>query len=108
MPINRFHAERTATAGITSIDNSTEIDIREFAGGGIAVGTLSNQTTLSYYVASEPGGTYYELCDREGVAVTQAIDDGQAYPLPDELYGFGAFKVLADNTALQVTVSLKG
>lgn len=114
MSIIRFHTasderpnDHTITAALAVAD-STEIDIADFAGGGIAVGTLTNQTTLTYYVATKPGGTYKALYGRTAAAVTQAIDDDRAFPLPDEIYGFGALKIVVDGTALPVTVSLKG
>lgn len=116
MPIDRFHIStdeapnnRTVTAHHTTVASATEIDIRSLAGGGVWVGTLTDQTTLSYYVAGTPGGTYKRLYNRDGTAVTQAIDDDRAYPLPDEIYGWGALKIMVDGTAgLSVVVSLKG
>jgi hypothetical protein len=114
MSIIRFHTasderpnDRTVTAH-TSLDSSTEINIKDFAGGGVQVGTLSSATTLTYYVAAKPGGTYRQLYDRDNEAVTQAIGSDRSYPLPDEIYGFGALKLTADNEVLTIIVSLKG
>jgi|GEM_PF-2492283 len=98
---------RTVTAA-TSVEISTEIDIRDFAGGGIVLPSFGSATTLTYYVASKPGGTYQPLYDRDNAAVTQAITSEKSYPLPDEIYGFGALKITADNESLSVVISLKG
>jgi hypothetical protein len=113
MSIIRFHTASDSspndfqvTAAILPED-ATEIDIRDFAGGGISVPDGVPTTTIWYYVATKPGGTYRLLHDRDDAGVEQIVNGGYCYPLPDEMYGFGAFRMVA-GTAFDLAVSLKG
>jgi hypothetical protein len=113
MSLIRFHTasddrpnDRSITAS-TALEGSTEIDIRDFAGGGLVLPASTSAAALTYHVAAKPGGTYRALHDRDDEAVTQAVAQDRAYPLPDEIYGFGALKITSD-TEVTLTVSLKG
>jgi len=113
MSLIRFHTasdehpnEQSITASTTP-EGSTEISIRDFAGGGIVLPASTSATALTYHVAAKPGGAYRALYDRDDAAITQSVAQGRAYPLPDEIYGFGALKITAD-TEVTLTVSLKG
>jgi hypothetical protein len=115
MSIIRFHTATDLSpndypvTAATTLEDSTEIDIRDFAGGGVQVGTLWDQSVLFYYVAASPGGTYGLLYDRDDAIVQQNIGQDRCYPLPDEIYGFGALKIACNGSInLSLIISLKG
>jgi hypothetical protein len=107
MTLTRHHDQLTATAA-TSVDNSTPIYLADFSGGGVSVGTITSATKLTFYVAEKTKGTFRALTDSAGDALEQPVATGEAYSLPDEVFGWGALKIVADNEALTVIVSLKG
>jgi hypothetical protein len=64
-------------------------------------------TSLAYYGAMEPGGTYVAIQNGEGQAATQTVAAGNGYPIPDECTSYGALKLVA-NAAGTVELSCKG
>jgi hypothetical protein len=116
MGIIRFHTatdlspnQRTITVAITP-ENSTEIDFRDFAGGSFGVDENAGGSAYAiwYHVASKPGGTFRMLCDEDNIPIAHLISPNRSYALPEELYGFGAFKLVTANEPILATVSLKG
>lgn len=114
MPINRFHVPHPndttdfiVRADSTAAD-STEIDISEFAGGGFVMPDSSSATSIAFHVSTRIGGEYEPLYDRDNAAVTQTVAVSRAYPFPDEIYGFGALKLVANADEADIRISLKG
>jgi len=104
--MSRAFANLDAVALTDSASTTPEIQMEEWAGGSIhVVGT--SITGLTFYGATEPGGTFVPLYDKTNTAVTRTVDHTQVYPLPDECFGLGAIKIVA-NAAGAVNISLKG
>ena len=108
MQILRYGTVLDAVVDETA-SNCTEIPYEDFAGGLIFIPNGTSINSLKFDVAPEPGGTYERLYNSSNaeVAITAAAD--RSYPLPDELFGAGAFKIITNSiTAETVKVSLKG
>lgn len=115
MSIIRFHVPHPGdptdfiVRADTSVADSTEIDISEFAGGGFVMPDTTSATAIAFHVSTRIGGEYEPLYDRDNAAVSQTVAASRAYPLPDELYGFGAFKMVASGgDEADIRLSLKG
>ncbi len=74
----------------------TEIDFRQYAGGGFQVPASSslNGYTLVIYAAVAPGASYSQLVVN-GNPVTMTIYQDQFNELPEPVYGAGALKFSA-------------
>ena len=108
MQINRYGAALEAVVDETA-GNCTEIPYQDMSGGLIFIPNGTSINSLKFDVAPEPGGPDERLYDKSNseVAITAAAD--RAYPLPDELFGAGAFKIITNSiTAETIKVSLKG
>lgn len=90
----------------TSITTTEEIGFKGYGGGMVHVPNGSSVTSLTWWSAPEPGGTYEAAYDKDGNAVTQTVAADQAHPIPLALFGCGAIKAVA-NAAGNVQVSLK-
>jgi hypothetical protein len=115
MGINRFHVPQPGdpadfiVRADTTVADSTEIDISEFAGGGFVMPDSTSATSIAFHVSTRPGGEYEPLYDRDNAAVTQTVAASRAYPFPDEIYGFGALKLVASGgDEADIRISLKG
>lgn len=93
----------------TSLATCEAVDYQGSAGGEIYVPAGSSITTLTFHVARKPDGTYHAAYDGASspAAVTLTVAGGNAYPLPDAIFGAGAFKMVGD-AAGSVSVTLKG
>ena len=91
----------------SAVADSEEIGMASYAGGMVFVPSGSGLTTLTYYAAEKPGGTYLAAYDAEGTAITQTVQAERCYPIPTDLYGARAIKITG-NTDGTVLVSLKG
>lgn len=96
----------TITASVATCE---AVDYQGSAGGEIYVPAGSSLTTLTFHVARKPEGTFHAAYDGEAppAAVTLTVAAEQAYPIPDAIFGAGAFKMVG-NTTGSVTVTLKG
>ena len=96
------------TAGVTAAA-STEIMFGSYAGGIVFLPAGVGVTTITWYVAEKPGGTYLAAYDEDGTAVTQTVSHTKAYAIPSSLYGARALKAVASaGTASTLMLSLKG
>lgn len=84
-----------------------EIIFGSYAGAILFIPTGSSVTSLTWYVAEKPGGTYLAANDEDGVAVTQTVAAAKAYALPSALYGARALKAVSD-AAGSFAISMKG
>jgi hypothetical protein len=115
MSIIRFHIPHPGdptdfiVRADTSVADSTEIDISEFAGGGFVMPDSTSATVITYHVSTRMGGEYEPLYDRTNTIVTQTVAAARAYPFPVEIYGFGAMKLVATTgDEADIRISLKG
>ena len=84
-----------------------EIPFGPYAGGMLFIPAGSSVTTLTWWAAEEPGGTYLAASDEDGTAITQTVAAGKSYQLPLALYGCRALKAVSDAAGV-MGVSLKG
>ncbi|HEX4000646.1 MAG TPA: hypothetical protein VHX65_19010 [Pirellulales bacterium] len=105
--IRRHHAFVAALALTNNLSTTAEIDLTEVANGCVLVPGGSPITSLTYYGAIQPGGTYVAIQDGDGHAVTQTVAAGGGYPIPDYCSSYGALKLVA-NAAGNVELSSKG
>jgi len=80
-----------ATEIVTAICEADEDTTAEIKKIGLSHGMVANpgasSITLTYYGATEPGGTAYALYDEDGVAVTQTVAAGTMAALPTAIAG---------------------
>lgn len=99
----------------TAVSSATAIRFDDVAGGAIEVGTSHTAVTTLSVWASEDGGAAYGRLYKDSQAVSISLSpsasEARVYPIPDECYGVGAVKLVADQpqgTAVSVVVMLKG
>lgn len=100
----------------TTESDSTAIRFDDVAGGSLEIGTAaSGFTALSFWASDSPANTFGRLRKTDGNAVSLTLSpstaEARVYPFPDECYGVGAVKVVADHasgTAASCVVMLKG
>ena len=92
----------------TATSTTEEIRLGSYSGGFVYLPTTeaASVTSLTWYVAEKPGGTYHPAYDEDGVAVTQTVAHTRAYAIPSSLFGAAAIKAVS-NAAGTVSVSLK-
>jgi hypothetical protein len=88
----------------TSEPTSLAIRVDDVAGGGLVMGTVATSaTTLAVWGAADTVGPFGLLRDRDGDAVdiklSSSTSQARVYPFPDECYGLGAIKIVANQTA---------
>lgn len=103
----------TQTATIASgATASGAVDARGASGGGYALPSTFDGTTLTFTVCSTSGGTYQTLYDQYGNALSVTVAASRSYPLPQELFGWPYFKFVAgtsqSTTDTIITVVLAG
>lgn len=105
--LNRLSVPLPNVTVATAVASSEEILFKEFSGGCVYVPAGSSITTLTWYTASESGGTYLPASDEDGVAVTQTVAHTNAYAIPSALFGCACLKIKG-NAAGTVDIVLKG
>lgn len=88
----------------TAVGASSTISLDGFAGGVVDLGTMSTSaTTLQFWAASSPSGTYRSLRKADGSAVeltlSPSTSDGRVYAMPDEVFAVPYLKIVAGSTA---------
>lgn len=105
--IDRLSTTLSEVTVETTLASCEEIGFGSFAGGMIFVPVGSSITSLTWYAAESPGGTYLAANDEDGNAITQTVAAEAAYQLPLALYGCRALKAFGD-AAGTILISLKG
>jgi hypothetical protein len=98
--------------------STTAVPIRfdDSAGGGIEIGTsAASFASISVWCSEAPASPYGRLYKNDGSVAAITLSPSQTeprfYPLPDECYGAGAIRLVADQaagTAASCMVMLKG
>lgn len=97
----------SVTVGTTDAA-SAEINFSCYSGGTVFIPASSALlTTLTWYAAEQPGGTYLAAYDEFGDAIVQTVVHTRAYTIPPSLFGCRAIKAVG-NVAGTVAISLKG
>lgn len=104
--ITRFSESQTVGVN-TAIGTTEEMDYRGWAAGEVCMPAATDLTTLTWWAAEKPGGTYGAAYDSAGSAVTTTVQAARSYPIPVALLGAGAIKAVG-NAAGTIYVSFKG
>jgi len=80
----------------TVLGTTAEWDFGETQYAMIYVPSRSRIRSLTFYAASEVGGTYFVLRDTSGNDVALTVSGGGAYPVPSACQGVGAIKMVGD------------
>jgi hypothetical protein len=96
----------SVTVGKTEA-TSEEIIFTDREVGRFQVPTGSDITTITWYDAPKPGGTYVAAYDSAGNAVTQTVSAAKSYQIPTALEGAGAIKAVGNNEGT-IAVYMKG
>lgn len=89
----------------TTLADSDEILVSEFATGAVYIPAGSSLTTFTWWAAVEPGGTFVAVYNSSG-AVAQTVSHTRVYPIPDECMACAVLKI-AGNADGTIDVSLK-
>ena len=105
--MDRFCNTITYSSGVTAAA-SDEIPFGPYAGGILFIPAGEGVTTITWYAAEKPGGTYLPLSDEDGTAVTQTVVHTNAYAIPAAAYGARALKAVASaGTASTIYLTMK-
>lgn len=95
-----------------SVSTTAAIPIANAAGGLLMVAACSNNGTLTiqwYAMADESIPENYMVADATNALVTQVVQAGRCYALPDELFAARVVKaVVSTNSTVTARLSLKG
>ena len=105
--ISRANWTDAVVAVATTVGNSDELDVRNYAGGSVHVPNGSTITTLTFYALHAAGGTCVALYDADHVAVTLTVAANQVVELPASVFAI-PFMKLVGNAAGNVSLFLKG
>ena len=100
------NAEGATVALNTAIGTTEEIKYTEVAGGVVTAPAGTSITTLTWWTAPYPGGTYGAAMDGAAAAITSTIAATQSVAIPSALFGAGAIKAVT-NASGDVQISLK-
>lgn len=100
----------------TSTLTAVSIRFDDVAGGAIELGTSATTfATISIWGSESPTSTFGKVYKADGsvcsVSLAQSQTESRVYALPDECYGLGAVRLIADQpsgTAASCVVMLKG
>ena len=89
----------------STLGDTPEIPIGEYASGQINIPAASSITSLTYYASPTSGGTYLAAQDGSG-ALVQTVAASKSYQMPAAIFGAGNIKILT-NADGAVTMTLK-
>lgn len=104
--IQRFSAQIPTITLNTATSTTDELRLGSYAGGFLFFDASSTITSLTWYVAEKPDGTYLAAYDEDGVAITQTVASDGAYAIPSALFGAVVAKAVSDAED-EVAVCLK-
>lgn len=100
--------QRIAVSTATSEGAATAVRFEDFAGGLVgATATVGGTQTVTFYAAATETGSYYQVCDQYGTAVsaTLPVGDPKYVHLPTELFAAPWVKMVsASATAVVLLV----
>jgi len=105
--ITRLNTKQTVTVD-DEIANCEIIELTDWAGAGVIMPASTNNSTYTLWVAEDRDGTFVALTDTSGVAVEMTVAASKGVPFPDEVFPFGAVKLVSDTDGDTVIVSFKG
>lgn len=92
--------ERESFQGAYTLDSvladTPVITYKNYAGGAVIIPSGSSITSLTYYGAGDYSGTFTAIYDSAGVAVTQTVAGGRAYPIPDACFPYPYLKIVSN------------
>lgn len=104
----RPYFSNPVTVAVTdALATAQEIIFSDQAGGRVYIPSGSSITSLTWYDAPEPGGTFLASYDEYGTALAQTVAAEKSYEIPVSLAGAGALKVVGD-AAGTIYLAIKG
>lgn len=105
----RVHQIAVTLHSATSL--ATTLDLADFSGGVIDVGTMSTaSTSLQMWVASSSGGEFRRLYKTDGsvadITLAPSTAAGRVYALPDEVFACPTLKVVSATTNSTGTIGM--
>ena len=103
--LSRVHS----VAVTASLATTGQIPYHDMSGGRVHIPAGSSITSLTWYDATDLGGTFLAAYDSAATpaAITQTVSAEKSYPIPVDLFGARVLKVVG-NAEGTVTISLKG
>ena len=92
----RFSTQVPTVTLNTATSTTEELRLGSYAGGFLFIPADSTITSLTWYVAEKPGGTYLAANDEDSHPITQTVTAGQAYAIPAALFGAIVAKAVSD------------
>lgn len=108
--ITRQYEHPTAT--IPASDTvSNAISCAGYASGGFRMPSSFTGNSVTFTVSDTTAGTFVPLRNSSNSDVSISVAASKGYPLPAELFGHGAFKIVSSDTEAAeraIGVTLKG
>ncbi len=106
--ILRQHSVNTQDVTFTASDSTTGgFNLAVYAGGMILV--TSGTATLTWKVKENAGSaTSYTVADSSNAVITQSVQAGRAYALPDQLFSSAYVTATTGSGTVTVRVIVKG
>ena len=77
----------------TAVADSTEIPYQDVEHAAVTLDAGTAPTTLTFYGATEQGGTFYPVYTSANALVTRTVVHTRGYAFPDECKGFASIKI---------------
>jgi hypothetical protein len=106
--LERFSVAIPTVSLTDAIATTEEIKFSNYTGGFVCLPTVSaaSITSLTWWVADKPGGTFRAAYDEDGTAIVQTVSHSKAYAIPAAIFGAMAAKIVV-NAAGTVAITLK-
>ena len=106
--LERFSVTIPTVSLTDAIATTEEIKFGNYTGGFVLIPTVAgaNITSLTWWVADKPAGTFYPASDEDGTAIVQTVAKTRAFAIPAAIFGAVAAKIVV-NAAGTVAITLK-
>lgn len=94
MALHRFTTVLKDVQAAAAVADSTEILYSEYSSGMLFFENGNTIEEITWYAAPEAGGEYEPAEDYDSAAITQAVAQNQAHPIPLALIGCVAIKAV--------------
>lgn len=105
--IERFNSVTGAITLTASASTSPKINFGPAAGGIFVVDSLDTASKIDWYVALSPEDTAAQIYDCD-IALSTSVTAGQAYAIPDALFGAPFVVGVTDAGTATIRLSVKG
>ena len=106
--IQRENATTYSVVATNSASTTPKIAFATMSGGTIFVTAVSSATKVVWYASPDSQTTPVPLKDSTGSAVETTVSAGNAYALPDAVFGALFISAVADAGTVTMHISTKG